>query len=106
MKCRNCGLPRNVHIETRGGAEGPVWRCPNGSGDIFPAVSDFKIELHYRAGDDRPWLVKWAHPTEGLGEVAAKTPADALSTAGQRIEERLEEKSPDEQAIERAIHET
>jgi hypothetical protein len=104
MKCRNCGLPKDAHIETHGGADGTVWRCPNGSGDIYPAVSDFRVELHYRAGDARPWLAKWAHPTEGLGEVAATAPMDALDLAGQRIEERLEEKSPEEQAIEKAIH--
>ncbi|HXX66294.1 MAG TPA: hypothetical protein VEK07_03880 [Polyangiaceae bacterium] len=88
----------------RGGSEGTVWRCPNGSGDIYPAVADFKVELHYRAGDERPWVAKWTHPTERLGEIAAKTAADALALAGQRIEQTLEEKSPEELAIEKAIH--
>lgn len=106
MKCRNCGFPKNAHIETSAGLEGTVWRCPNGSGDIYPAVADFKVELHYRAGDERPWLAKWTHPTAGTGEVAAKAPVDALLAAGQRIDESLEEKSLEEQAIEKAIHHT
>jgi len=105
MNCRNCGLPKEAHIEASGGVEGTVWRCPNGSGDIFPAVADFKVELHYRAGDEYPWLAKWTHPTERLGHVAAKTPAEALAMAAQRIEKNFEEKTAEEQAIERAIHE-
>jgi hypothetical protein len=104
MKCRNCGLPRNAHVESSG-PTGPIWLCPNGSGDIYPETADAKIEIQYRAGDDCPWLVHWSHPTAGSGEAAAARPEEAFALAGKKIEALLQEKTADEIAIEKAIHE-
>lgn len=105
MKCRNCGLPKSAHLEATGDLGQTVWRCPNGSGDTFPAMTDVKIELHYRAGEKYPWLAKWVHPTLGAGEVASARAAEALELAGRRIERGSEEKNPEELAIEKAIEE-
>jgi hypothetical protein len=105
MKCKNCGLPRSAHIRAVG-EEGPVWKCPNGTGDSYPATTDVKIELHYRAGEEQPWLARWVHPIAGGGEAASKQAADALELAGHTIEKALEEKSADEIALEQAIKET
>lgn len=105
MRCKNCGLPKDAHIGTPGMRGRTVWRCPNGSGDTYPAMTDIKLELHYRAGEHAPWVVTWLHPETGAGEVVAAEPALALELAGRRIEHTLEERSPDQEAIERAIKE-
>ena len=106
MKCMNCGLAKSAHILAPGesGAR-RVWACPNGSGSRFPATIDVKIELHYQAGEDYPWIAKWVHPVGGPGEVVSGLPADALTLAGRAIERVLEEKPLDEGAIEAAINE-
>lgn len=105
MKCRNCGLPRSAHTELAGEGGRNIWRCPNGSGDTYPAVTDVKVELHYRAGEDDPWVAKWLHPTTGPGEVASASPVDALERAARKIDKSLEEKSAEEKRIEQAIKE-
>jgi len=105
MKCKNCGLPRSAHI-VAAGENGPELKCPNGTGDSYPAMTDVKIEIHYRAGEDEPWLARWVHPIAGGGEVSARQAADALERAGHTIEKALEEKTADEIAVERAIKES
>lgn len=65
--------------------------CPDGSGSAFPATVDVKVELHYEAGEDYPWVAKWVHPLGGPGEVVSGLPTDALILAGRRIEKILEE---------------
>lgn len=105
MKCKNCGLPKPAHIEGVGADGHPIWRCPNGSGDTYPAMSDVQIELHYRAGEPAPWLARWVHPQVGAGEVVSARAADAFELAGQKIEKALEEKSAEEEGLEKAIHE-
>ncbi len=64
---------------------------------------DYKIELHYRAGEDSPWVATWSHPIGGDGEAVADRPADALDRAGRAIEQSFEEKSPDVKALDEAI---
>jgi hypothetical protein len=105
MKCKNCGLPKDAHVEAMGVDGHPIWKCPNGSGDTYPAMTDVKVELHYRTGENLPWLARWVHPTGGAGEAASRRPADALELAGRKIDESLEEKSAEQKAIEKAIHE-
>jgi hypothetical protein len=108
MKCKHCGLPRSLHVKATGNDRGrivSIWKCPDGSGNAFPAMTDVKIELHYRAGEDHPWVASWTHPTLGSGEVVANEPALAQQLAGHKIEESLEEKSADEIATEQAIRE-
>jgi hypothetical protein len=103
MKCKNCGLPKNAHnavVEADGETH---WHCPNGSGSSFPEVGEVQITLHFRAGDDLPWLARWHHPGLDAGEVGSKQPLEALECAGRAIEKALEEKTDDEKAIERAI---
>jgi hypothetical protein len=106
MKCKNCGLPRDAHIAVAGPHGVTIWQCPNGSGDAYPATVDLKVELHYRAGDDLPWIARWVYPTGVDAEAAAAQPTAALDLAGRRIEKTLEEKTAEEQEIEKAIEET
>jgi hypothetical protein len=68
-------------------------------------MADVRVELHYRTGEDSPWLAKWVHPTVGSGEVVSRHASDALELAGQKIEEADEEKSLEEIEIEKAIKE-
>jgi hypothetical protein len=103
MRCRNCGLPRAAHKPTVGERGQRVWSCPNGSGSTYPATLDVKVELHYDAGEDHPWIAKWVHPRTGAGEVASDHPVDALERAGHAIEADQEEKTGEELAIEAAI---
>jgi hypothetical protein len=103
MKCRNCGLPRSAHRPGTGADGRKVLFCPNNSGETFPAMLDYKIELHYRAGEDSPWVATWSHPIGGDGEAVADRPADALDRAGRAIEQSFEEKSPDVKALDEAI---
>jgi len=92
MKCNNCGLPREAHIETAGEfGSRKIWKCPNESGTTFPATIDIKIELHYQAGEEHPWIAKWVHPETGPGEVVSSQPADAIDRAGREIERRSAE---------------
>jgi len=92
MKCKNCGLPREAHIETAGEfGSRKIWKCPNESGTTFPATIDIKIELHYQAGEEHPWIAKWVHPETGPGEVVSSQPADAIDRAGREIERRSAE---------------
>jgi hypothetical protein len=105
MKCKNCGLPKVAHQPAMGESGRRVWKCPDGSGSAFPATLDVRVELHYDAGEDSPWVAKWVHPTAGPGEIASNQPVDALERAGRKIEEALEEKSGEERAIEEAIKE-
>jgi hypothetical protein len=106
MKCKNCGLPRDAHIPATDAVSGRrIWRCPDGSGDTYPAETDAKVELYYRAGEDDPWLARWVHPTAGEGDVVSKKATDALEAAGRRIEKMLEEKPPEQIATEKAIKE-
>jgi hypothetical protein len=106
MKCKNCGLPKDAHIESVASDGRTVWHCPNGSGETFPATTDVKIELHYRAGERKPWVVKCDTPTAGVWEIAAEQPAEAFALAGHEIEASLEEKTDEEKSVERAIEET
>jgi hypothetical protein len=104
MKCRNCGLPKSEHIPILGEfGSRKVWQCPNGAGTAFPNTGDVKIELHYEAGEDCPWIAKWVHPSLGAGEVVSTRAAEALELAGRRIEKALEEKSDDQASLEKAI---
>jgi hypothetical protein len=104
MKCKNCGAPRSAHIKKPLGPDSaPIWECPNGSGDTFPAMLDTKVELHYRAGDDHPWIARWVHPLHGADEATADGPTEALQSAGREIERLSEEKSAEEIAVEKAI---
>lgn len=105
MKCRNCGLAKDAHIEAPGALGRVIWRCPNGSGDTYPTVAEAKLELHYRAGEQEPWLATWVHPMTGPGEAAAGHPVEALELAARKIEEGLEEQPPEEKAIKKAIQE-
>jgi hypothetical protein len=92
MMCKNCGLPKDAHVAIAGEfGSRKIWKCPNGSGSAYPATIDIKVELHYQAGEDYPWIAKWVHPTTGLGEVVSRQPAEALEHAGREIE-RLSEK--------------
>jgi hypothetical protein len=100
MKCKNCGLQRNAHVVIT--ADGRRM-CPNGSGGNYPATVDIKIELHYRPGEDHPWVASWDHLVAGAGKVVAGHAVDALEFAAHAIEKRLEEKSVDEIATEEAI---
>jgi hypothetical protein len=102
MKCKNCGLPKEAHKEIGAGGR-KVWQCPNGSGNTYPATTDTKVELHYRPGEEYPWIARWVHPTAGPGEVGSTQPANALELAGRAIEKSLEEMTPDEAAIGKAI---
>jgi hypothetical protein len=102
MKCRNCGLPREGHVEGVNDSGQRVWKCPNQSGSTFPASIDVKIELHYRTGEDAPWVATWAHPLAGAGRVVARQAAEALEAAGHQLERGFEEKSDDAKEIERA----
>ncbi len=102
MKCRNCGLPRSAHLLGPESEGQKVWLCPDGSGGRFPAIVDYKIEIHYRAGEDLPWLAKWNHPTGDVGQAVAARAEDALEQAGRAIEASFEEKSPDQKALEEA----
>jgi hypothetical protein len=110
LKCKNCGLLKEAHVEVEvPGAHGlpyTVWQCPDDSGNTYPAVTDVKVELHYRAGADNPWLAKWVHPIVGAGEVDGMRAVDALELAAHEIEKSREEKSPEEVATEEAIKET
>lgn len=105
MKCRNCGAPKQDHVPIAGPHGRKVWRCPNGSGNSFPAMAEVKIELRYRPGDDRPWHASWYDPAMGPGEVTSTHAADALEAAATAIDRALEEKTPDQKAIEDAIKE-
>jgi hypothetical protein len=105
VKCKNCGFPRSAHSASVGVGGQRIWKCPDGSGDSYPAMADVKVELHYRTGEDSPWLAKWVHPTVGPGEVVSAEPGNALERAGRKIEEADEEKSPEDAAIEKAIKE-
>ena len=102
MKCRNCGFPKTDHVRAAG-LNGPIALCPDGSGDSYPATVDVSVELHYRAGDESPWVAKWVHPLAGAGEVVATQPTDALRLAANEIDKTLEEKTADEKAVEEAI---
>ena len=64
---------------------------------------DYKLELHYRAGEDSPWVASWSHPIGGDGEAVADSPGGALERAGRAIEQSFEEKSPEQKALEEAI---
>jgi hypothetical protein len=89
MNCKNCGLPKEAHIEipSEFGSR-RVWKCPNDSGTAYPATIDIKVELHYQAGEEHPWIAKWVHPETGPGEVVSMQPANALELAGREIERR------------------
>jgi hypothetical protein len=106
MKCKNCGLERSAHIPVAVGDGPKIWQCPDGSGGAFPAIVDIQIELHYRAGEDSPWIASWVHPIFGKGQVAATRAEDALEQAGHAIEASLEEKTDEEKTIEKVIRET
>src|SRR5580658_9428069 len=106
MKCKNCGFPKDAHIEVAAGAGRTVWKCPNGSGETFPITPDVKVELHYRAGERHPWIAKCVTPTGDLWEVVAEQPSEALALAGHEIEASLEEKTDEEKSVEKAIEET
>jgi len=54
-----------------------LWKCPDGSGSSYPVTLDVKVELHYDAGEDRPWTARWVHPTAGPGAVVSNQPVDA-----------------------------
>jgi hypothetical protein len=104
MKCRNCGLPKSEHVQILGEiGSRKVLECPNGSGTTFPNTGDAKVELHYEAGEDYPWIANWIHPTLGAGEVVSARAADALELAGRRIEKAFEEKSDDDAILAQAI---
>lgn len=103
MKCRNCGLPKEAHIKTTAG-ERSVLQCPNGTGTAYPATIAVKIELHYQAGEDRPWTAKWDDPSGAAGEVVAAHPAEALERAGREIERMSEEKTGEQIELEKVIH--
>jgi hypothetical protein len=103
MKCRNCALPREAHLKSIGERGQPIWRCPDGSGDTFPAMPDVKMELHYRAGQDLPWIATWEHATVGQGQAVGRQPAEALEAAAKTIEHGLEEKTAEQNALDRAI---
>jgi hypothetical protein len=105
MKCKNCGLPRDAHIPVNGNSGRKVWKCPNGSGDTYPAITDVRIDLHYRAGDDNPWVATWVHPTAGPGHAVSRQPVEALELAGRLIEKSLEEKTAEEKAVDERIKE-
>ena len=105
MHCRNCGLAREVHVKSVGERGQCVWKCPDNSGNTFPATQDVKIHLHYRAGEDLPWVASWEDPAVGDGHALARQAAEALEAAGHAIEHRLEEKSTELKAIEKAIRE-
>jgi len=104
MKCMNCGLQRSAHIAMPADFGGKTsWICPDGSGSKFPATIDVKVELHYEAGEDYPWVAKWEHPLSGAGEVVSRLPTDALTLAGRQIEKVLEEKPFDEVTVKEAF---
>ncbi len=95
MTCKNCGLPKDAHIETPGEfGSRKIWKCPNGSGSAYPATVDIKIELHYQADEEHPWIAKWVHPATGAGEVVSSRPTEALELAGRAID-RLSAKPVD-----------
>jgi hypothetical protein len=64
-----------------------------------------RLELHYRAGEDSPWVAKWSHPNASAGEAVAAEAGEALERAGREIERTFEEKSGEDIAIEKAIKE-
>jgi hypothetical protein len=105
MRCRNCGLPRAAHKPAIGERGQRVWSCPDGSRSTYPATLEVKVELHYDAGEDHPWIAKWVQPRTGPGEVASEHPVGALKRAGHEIEVDQEEKTGEELAIEQAIKE-
>jgi hypothetical protein len=90
MKCRNCGRPREEHVEGTNEIGQHVWKCPDGSGETFPASMEIKVELHYRTGDDSPWVARWEHPLLGVGEVRARRAEEALEAAGRQLERGFE----------------
>ena len=92
MKCKNCGFPKHDHIAIAGEfGSRIVWQCPNGAGTAYPVTIDVRVELHYQAGEDSPWIAKWVHPTTGAGEVVSRQPVEAIELAGREIEKRSEE---------------
>jgi hypothetical protein len=105
MKCRNCGLLREAHIKSIGERGQRTWKCPDGSGATFPATTDVKIHLHYRAGEDLPWVATWEDAVVGEGQAVARQAGEALEAAGHAIEHGLEEKTAQQKALERAIKE-
>jgi hypothetical protein len=105
MKCKNCGFPKDAHIDTTDGSR-TIWQCPNGSGDTFPAIVDVKVELHYRTGEKYPWIAKCVSPTAGAWETVSAHPVEALELAGREIEKSLEEKTGEEKDVEKAIEDT
>jgi hypothetical protein len=105
MKCKNCGLPKNAHTAVMEADGETRWQCADGSGRTYPVVEEVQVALHYRAGEDLPWLARWHHPITGSAEVASKQPLDALECAGRAIETALEEKTDEEASLEKAIAE-
>jgi hypothetical protein len=103
MKCKNCGLPKDAHIEVTGDEGERVWLCPNGSGGRFPATVDVEIQLHYRTGDPRPWVVKCESPVAGPWEFVGAHPFEVLEEAGRKIEEAMEQKTQEEVELEDAV---
>jgi hypothetical protein len=106
MKCKNCGLPKDVHIPTPGVGARVVFNCPNGSGNTYPAIAEIPVELLYQAGENHPWTVRWTSPSAGTRQVFSDQPLEALERAGREIEKGFEEKTEEEKNVERAIEET
>jgi len=67
-------------------------------------MPDVKVEVHFRAGDDLPWVATWDNSAVGAGQASADRAADALELAGQQIAALLEQKSPEELELERAVN--
>jgi hypothetical protein len=103
--CKNCRGHKDEHELVVWASGRKVWMCPDGSGSSYPATVDVKIELHYQAGEDRPWVAKWEHPIEGPGETVAEESAEAVQLAGRQIEKLFEEKTEEERFAEKAVEE-
>jgi hypothetical protein len=90
VNCANCGLPKTAHTKAVGESGQRIWKCPNGSGSLFPINGRVKVELHYQAGEEFPWIAKWTSTDIAPGEVVSGSATDVLEAAARGIDMAFE----------------